>query len=52
MIDVGKDFMEKKVYVLDLIDESKPEVQEFQKKMIAKYQRLATSVLNFSVTTR
>ena len=43
MIDVGKDFVEKKVYFLDLIDESKPEVQEFQKKMMAKYQRLATS---------
>lgn len=43
MIDVGGDFVEEKVQFLDLIDESKPEVQEFQKKMMDKYQKPATS---------
>ena len=43
MIDVGGDFVEEKVQFLDLIDESKPEVQEFQKKMMDEYQKPATS---------
>jgi branched-chain amino acid transport system substrate-binding protein len=43
MIDVGRDFVEKKVFFLDLIDETKPEVQEFQKKMMEKYHKAATS---------
>lgn len=43
MIDVGKEFVEEKVQFLDLIDATKPAVQEFQGKMQAAYQRPATS---------
>jgi branched-chain amino acid transport system substrate-binding protein len=43
MIDVGKEFVEEKVQFLDLIDETKPAVQDFQKKMQAAYQKPATS---------
>lgn len=43
MIDVGQEFVEEKVQFLDLIDESKPAVQEFQKKMQAAYGKPATS---------
>jgi branched-chain amino acid transport system substrate-binding protein len=43
MIDVGQGFVEHKVMFLDLIDESKPEVQQFQQKMQAAYKRRATS---------
>jgi branched-chain amino acid transport system substrate-binding protein len=43
MIDVGKEFVEEKVQFLDVIDETKPAVQEFQKKMEAAYQKPATS---------
>jgi branched-chain amino acid transport system substrate-binding protein len=43
MIDVGAEFVEEKIHFLDLIDETKPEVQEFQEKMKAKYQKPATS---------
>jgi branched-chain amino acid transport system substrate-binding protein len=43
MIDVGAEFVEEKIQFLDLIDETKPEVQEFQEKMEAKYQKPATS---------
>jgi branched-chain amino acid transport system substrate-binding protein len=43
MIDVGAEFVEEKIQFLDLIDETKSEVQEFQAKMEAKYQKPATS---------
>lgn len=43
MIDVGQEFVEHKVMFLDLIDESKPEVQAFQKKMMDAYKKQATS---------
>jgi branched-chain amino acid transport system substrate-binding protein len=43
MIDVGKQFVEEKVYFVDVIDETKPEVQDFQKKFLAKYGHPATS---------
>lgn len=43
MIDVGSEFVEEKVQFLDLIDESKPEVQAFQEKMMAAYNKAATS---------
>lgn len=43
MIDVGQEFVERKVVFLDLIDESKPEVQAFQDKMMAAYNKRATS---------
>jgi branched-chain amino acid transport system substrate-binding protein len=43
MIDVGAEFVEEKIHLLDLIDETKPEVQEFQEKMKAKYEKPATS---------
>lgn len=43
MIDVGQQFVEKKVYFLDVIDETKPEVQQFQQKFQQKYGKPATS---------
>ncbi len=43
MIDVGQQFVEQKVILLDVIDETKPEVQQFQQRFQAKYNKRATS---------
>jgi branched-chain amino acid transport system substrate-binding protein len=43
MIDVGGKFVEHNPIFEDVIDETKPEVQEFQTKFEAKYKKRATS---------
>jgi branched-chain amino acid transport system substrate-binding protein len=43
MIDVGGEFVEHKVLLEDVIDETKPEVVEFQEKFRAAYDKEATS---------
>jgi branched-chain amino acid transport system substrate-binding protein len=43
MIDVGGKFVEHNPIFEDVIDETKPEVQEFQRKFEAKYNKKATS---------
>jgi branched-chain amino acid transport system substrate-binding protein len=43
MIDVGGEFVEHEPVLLDVIDEDKPEVQEFQEKFEAQYGRPANT---------
>lgn len=43
MIDVGGKFVEHNPIFEDVIDETKPEVQDFQRKFQAKYNKKATS---------
>jgi branched-chain amino acid transport system substrate-binding protein len=47
MIDVGQEFVEEKVWFSDMVDETRPEVQEFQEKYLEAYGHPADNLFAF-----